>query len=187
MVRLMLARAEAPHARHQLGQHALALRVLVARVQGAQLDGDAVIRFHRAVGAGAFGDGLDGIRVAGKVAQRVALGARAFAQHVVREPEVGRRLARAVRLAHRLGDVLAQHELPPEQLHRAQRRRDHGLGAELAEQAAFTLRIGQEFLGHGQRRARQASQRAVGRAFEVCAAQLVGGESDRGFGIGHAQ
>ena len=73
--------AQAPDARHQLGHHTLALRVLIARVQRAELDGDAVVFLRRARGVCANSDSLDGIRVARQVAQRVGVGARALAQH----------------------------------------------------------------------------------------------------------
>ena len=94
MVRLMSARAaqldQLPHARQQLGEHALALRVLVAREQRRQLDRDAVARrlpgaMSRAPPCAARRSRSIALAYDAEIAQRVALGARAFAQHVEAE------------------------------------------------------------------------------------------------------
>jgi hypothetical protein len=75
-----------PDARQQLGRHARALRILVAREQRAQLDRDAVRRF-RAAGVPRRGDRLDRVRVRRQIALRIRLGARPFAEHVVAEAQ----------------------------------------------------------------------------------------------------
>ena len=179
-------RGQLPHAGHELAQHALALQGLVARVQGRQLDRDAVVALDGAVDAGARRNRLDGVRVAREVALRVVFGARAFAEHVEGKAQVRQVAARIVRGIHRFDDVLAQHELAAEQLHGAQGRRDDGARAKAAEDARVLL-LRQHFLGHRDRGLRQARQCAVRCAFEVGAAQLVRGKRDRRLGIGHAQ
>ena len=77
--------AQAPDARHQFRQYARALCVFIPRVQGAELDADAVVALGRAGRVGVLGDMGNGVAVALQVAQGVGIGARAFAQHVVRK------------------------------------------------------------------------------------------------------
>lgn len=181
------ALAQQPHARHQLAQHAVALRVLVARMQRAELDRDTVVALGRGGGIGALGDRGDGAGVALEVAQRVLVGARALAEHVVAEAQGGLLAVRGTGFVHRLGDGLAQHELPAQQLHRAQRGGDHGARTEPGHQAGRMVGLGQEALRHRDRGRRQARQRGIGRALEIGAPELVGRERDGGLGIGHAQ
>jgi hypothetical protein len=86
------------HARHELGHHALALRVFVARMQRGELDGDARAAEDGRRRGRAFhamrGDGIDGALVSREVAPGVGRGEGRFAQHVVRMA-VGRVLGRA--------------------------------------------------------------------------------------------
>jgi hypothetical protein len=179
-----------PHARQQLGKHALALQHLVAAEQRAELDGDAV-RALRRLGAAAGADGLDGVDVSALVAARVVFGAGALAEHVVAEAELTLLLSRVVGLAHRLADVAAQHELPAQQLDGPHRGGHHGLRAQALEEATVIVRPGQEALGHRDRRGRQRRQHLVRAAFartvEIRAAELVGGQRDGGGRVGHAQ
>ena len=190
--------AQCPDARHQLGQYPLALRLFIARVQRAELDRDPVVVLDQALRRGAAGDGLDAVLVTGQVAQRIRVGARAFAQHVVGKPEaarlrrpaawigVGRAAAGRVGLAHRLVDVLTQDELPSQQLHGAQGCGHHGARAQLAQQPRLLL-MRQQLLGQRDGALRQPGQCAVGILVEVGPAQLVGGEFDRGVRVGHPQ
>ena len=67
--------AQGPDPRHQFGQHTLALRILVARVQRAELDRDAVVLAAATPGFARARDGRDGGLVAGQVAPGVGLGA----------------------------------------------------------------------------------------------------------------
>ena len=123
-----------PHARHELGEDALALRFLVAREQCRELDRDAVGLF-RTADAAAAPDGGDRIGIRREIALGVALGARALAEHVVAEAQARLDLARARRFAERFADGATEHELAAEQLDRAHRRRDDRLRTETAEQA----------------------------------------------------
>ena len=204
--------AECPHTRHQLGHHAFVLRVFVTRVQGAELDRDAVVLRRVTRRVGALGDGRDGVLVAGLVAQRVGRGARAFAQHVKTELQVRLLFARRYRLLHALTNGLAQHKLAAQQLHRAQGCGHHGARTQLGHQTRFVAGLGQEMLGHRDGRRRQPSQGGglapnpgfarppegvhatlgrpgggVGHTVKVRPTELVGGQRDGGFGIGHTQ
>ena len=181
------------HARQQLGEHALALQLLVAREQRPQLDRDAVAGFGRWRRA-ARCDGLDRMPVRRQIASCVGIGARAFAEHVVREAQ--RRLLSPLRggLVHRLIDRAAEHELPPEQLDRAHRRRNNRLRAEALQQAGLAAVGRQQPLRPGDRACRQLRQHAVRAVIAVAtaavergAAELVGGQRDRRLGVGHAQ
>ena len=80
-------------ARHEFGEDTFALRVFVAREQRAQLDRDAVGVFGP-VAARAFGDGGNRVLVRRQITLRVALGACAFAEHVVGEAQRRLRAAR---------------------------------------------------------------------------------------------
>ena len=64
-------------------------------------------------------DRADRAVVGRQVARRIALGARAFAQHVERKAQCRRVAALRGGLLQRLVDVASEHELPPEQLDRA--------------------------------------------------------------------
>ena len=180
---------ERNHARHQLGEHTSALRVLAAREQGRQLDRDAVA-LERILAAAGLGDGRDRALVRRQVALRIALGARAFAEHVVGKAQRCLLAPLRVSLRHRLADVAAEHELAAEQLDRAHSGGHHGLGAQARDEIAVGLRVGQEFLRQRNRRARQGGQHAVRpfrRIAEIGAAELVGRQRDRRLGVGHAQ
>lgn len=179
--------AQLPHARHQLAHHALALRVLVARMQRAELDGDAVVVLGPARRIGTGRNGADGLRVALEVAQRIGIGARAFAEHVVAEAQRALPAVRRAGLVHGLGDGLSEHELAPQQLHRAQSGGHHRAGAELGHEAGRMVAFGQEFLRHRDGGGRQPRQRGIGRALEIGPAQLVGRERDGRGGVGHAK
>jgi hypothetical protein len=67
--------------RQQLGEHALALRPGVARVQGRELHRDAVAVDHAAA-PGGDADGLDGALVVAEIALCVACRHRRLAEHV---------------------------------------------------------------------------------------------------------
>ena len=181
------ALAQAPHPRHQLGQDAFALGLFIARVQGTELDRDAVVELHGTVHARAGAHRVDPVVVAGEVAQGVVVGAGAFAQHVVGELQAVRGAPDGVRLAQRFVHVLSQHELASQQLNGAQGCRDHAAGSQFAQQTRLMLRIRQESLGHRDGGLRQPRQGAVGRTFEIGSPELVGGERDRGLRVGHPQ
>ena len=203
------------HARNQLGHDTGFLRVFITRVQGAELDGNAVVVLTRAVPVGVRCNGSNGVLVTGHVFERVGIGARALAQHVIAEskpPRLRLRLLRcppweqfrlgaagrrnpqipdpalgASRFVHRLADRLAQHELAAQQLHRAQCGGHYRTRAQLGQHATGRLAVGQELLAHRNGGARQARQRLVAGCREVGAAELIGGQRNRGLGIGHAQ
>ena len=206
--------AQAPDARHQLGQHAPALRILVARMQGAELDGNAVVALGRAAGIAMAGNKFNRVAIAFQVAQGIGIGARTLTQHVIGIGEPPRSLtscsrcpprgllclgaarrhngrpvllARGIGLLHRLRHVLAQHKLAAQQLHGAQGSGDHGAGTQLGHDAGLGLRVGQEVLGQGNRRAGKARQQLVAAVDKVGPTELVGRQGDGGFGIGHAQ
>jgi len=202
--------AQRPHAGHQFGHHTLVLSVLVARVQGAELDADAVVAALVALGLG--GDGRDGLLVAVKVALGVFRRAGAFAQHVIAESQARQRpRSAAARVAAPRGGVfrlgaarrrhvlaglsggfhralyrLAQHELVAQQLHGTQGGGHHGARAQLAQQAA-RLTARQKALAQADGAGGQPRQGRVAGGVEVGAAELVGGQRDGGFGVGHPQ
>ncbi len=187
---------QAPQARQQFGEDAFALRFLVAREEGAELDRDLVAGL-RAGGRGASaggapgGDGRDGAPVGRQIRERRGVGARAFAEHVEAEAQRGLLPALRAGVGHRVGDRARIDELAAQQLDRAHGGRHHGLRAQALHQAAGLFTFGQEALGQPDRARRQAGQHPVrplgGVGLEVGAAQLVGGERDRGLGIGHTQ
>ena len=190
--------AQRPDARHQLGQHPLALGLFIARMQRAELDRDAVVVFDRALRRGR-GRRWPRCR-AGNWPGSAARRRRCARLRPACRRRIGgcrlrwpcglhpRRLLAAggVGLAHRLVDVLTQHELASQQLHRAQGGGHHGARAQLAQQPRLLL-VRQQLLGQRDGALRQAGQRAVGVLVEVGAAQLVGGELDRGLHVGHPQ
>ncbi len=191
-----------PHARQQLGEHALALAVFIAREQRGQLDRDAVGRLGRRGDLSAR-DRVDRVGIRGQVSLGVVLGARALAQHVVREAQagggVGRAAARAfqflalaLRFFHRLGDGAAQDELATQQLDGAYGGGDDRLRAQALEQPALALGARQELLRQRDGIGGDAGQdlvRAVddGVGVEVGTPQLVGRQRDRGLDVRHPQ
>ena len=110
-------------------QHRLLLRHFVARMDRRQLDRDAGVAAD--VGAaGAAVQRRDRVGIGAMVAQRVGLGARRLAEHVVGiEIALGGHRAAA---PHGLLDGAAEHELLA---HLAHRRRDRGADHRLAEPA----------------------------------------------------
>jgi len=179
-----------PHPWQQFGEHAFALRHFVAREQCAELDRDAV----RVLGPAAvlrLRDARDRLRIGGVIALRIGFGTCAFTEHVVAEAQGRSGAALAACLAHRLADVLAEHELPAEQLNGTHRGRHHCLRAEPLEQTGFVLGVGQKALGQLDCAGRQAGEHAMRSLAVVCIearlAELVGGQCDGGLGIGHTQ
>ena len=154
---------QATHARHELGEHAAALRLLIARKECRELDRNAVGVFRASAGAG-FGDRTDRAGVRGQIAFRVALGARTLAQHVVAEAKRGHGFSRARGFAERFADRSAENELAAEQLDRPHRGGDDGLRTEAAQQPGVAFAIGQKALGERDRAGRQAGNQAVRRA-----------------------
>ena len=181
-------------ARHHPALHGGELGRLIARVDRRELDRDAVAVL-RPAGAAPRGDRADRVGIRPGVALRIGVGARAFAQHVeaVAQQAVLAVVGRGA--VQRLADVLAEHELAAQQLDRAHRGRHHRLGAQALQQAgalAGGLVAGQHLLRQldGLRRqvAHQRMVLAVVRVrCEVGAAELVGGQRQRGLGVGHAQ
>ncbi len=126
------------HARHQVLQHALALGVLVARVQRRQLDRDARGVVDVAVRTAAAclviaADGVDRTTVVFQVAQRVLHGQRAFAQHVEGVAVV--RVVALVRARQRFADGAAHDELVAHDLHRLAHGQAHHRLTHAADQA----------------------------------------------------
>lgn len=182
-----------PDTRQQRLEDTLALRVLVAREQRRELDRDAVALHRRARTArrGVGRDRVDRVQITRLVALGVGFGARALAQHVVAEAQHGLQLALRRGFLHRFVDVAAEHELAPQQLERPHGGGDDGARPQALQQAGGLLGVGQETFGQRDRACRQAGQHLV-RAFvaaglEVGAAELVGGQRNRGLGVGHTQ
>ena len=189
-----------PDARQQLGEHALALRVLIARKQRTELDRDAVGHF-RPGGVPGARNRTDRIQVGREVALRIGFGAGALAEHVVAEAQALQAFARARGFGHRLLDRTTEHELAAEQLDRANRRGDDRLRAQALQDAAFGFVLREEALRQRNRAGRQVREHLVRAAcpgsgiarsllasgIEVGLAELIGSERNRGLGIGHAQ
>jgi hypothetical protein len=179
------------HSRGSSSAHdAAALRVLEARVQGAELDRDlvAALRPGDAGGrAAALGDDLDGALVSRQVLGGSRRGARPFAQHVEAEAHHAQPLG----LLHGVADGARIDELVAQQLDGPHGGCHHGARAQALQQPAFTGGIGQEALGQADGAGRQAGQhlvRPLGAAgVEIRAAQLIGRQGDGGFDIGHTQ
>jgi hypothetical protein len=108
--------------RSHLGEHALALRHLVARVQCRQFDRDAGRFLDRAAGRGTA-DRDDRVFVGGEIAGGVGGGVRRFAQHVV-GMTIARGLGRAGAV-ERFLDRAAHDELAREDAHRRGHRLAH--------------------------------------------------------------
>ena len=180
---------ELPRARQQFREDALALRIFVAREQRAELDRDAVGALG-ALGRSAVRDGVDRVQVRREIALRIGLGARAFAEHVVAEAQAFQGLAGRCGLTHRFLDRAAEHELAAEQLDRADGRGNDRLRAQALQDAAFGIVLWQEPLRQRDRARGQVCEHLVRPArgcVEIGLPQLVGGERDRGFGVGNPQ
>ena len=119
------------YARHQVGHHACALGMLVARVQRGELDRDARCRIDIAVRAAAAclvvtADRVDRATVILQVTLGVLHGQRAFAEHVERIAVAG--VVALVRARQRFVDGAAHDELVAHDLHRlAHCQADHRL------------------------------------------------------------
>ena len=94
--------------------------------------------------------------------------------------------ARVIGLFHRVSNRLAEHELAPQQLNRTQRGRHHAACAELAHQARLAA-LGQKLFRQADGRRRQPRHHTVASAVEIGSSELVSGQRNRRFGIGHAQ
>ena len=179
--------AQAPDAWYQFQHHTIFLRLLVTRMQRAELDRNAVVRFASTGFVGVGGNRRNGILVTGEILQGVGVGARAFAQHVIAEPKLAHFSPGRCGFIHRLLDRLSQHKLATQQLHGTQGGGHHRTRTKLGKHATRCLAVRQKFLAHGNGGARQSSQRLVASAVKFGAPQLVSGERNRGLGIGHAQ
>ncbi len=123
---------EVERARQQLLHHRVLVGVFIARMQGRQLDRYAGRRAHVALGL--LANDADRLRVGGVIALGILVGARRFAEHVVR---IG--VALLLKLAgvlHALLDGLPQHELATEDLHRLADGRAHHRLAHALDEAA---------------------------------------------------
>ena len=90
------------------GQHRFALRLFIAGVERGQLDRDPRVFPHVAL-VGALGDRLDRLGIGLVIPQRVSVGPRRFAQHVI---GIGVALFHhPIAALHRFVDGAAQHEL----------------------------------------------------------------------------
>ena len=178
--------AQRPDAGHQRVQHRLAVRVFVARVERAQLDGNTIVFGQCARLACASSYEINSITITLQIAQRVLVGAGTLAQHVVAEAHIGF-FACGIGLLHRLGHGLAQHELAAQELHGTQGGRHHRARTQLGHETRLVLRIGQKVFGQRNGRTGQAREHLVAAGLEVSAAQLVGGQRDGGLGIRHPQ
>ena len=169
---------------------ALALGLLIARVQGAEFDADAVIALRTTTGLGGARQRGDGLGVALQIAQRIGLGAGAFAQHVIGKAQTGLLRTGVLRMVHGLAYGLAEHKLAAQELHRPQGCGHHRMRTQAAHQPGTRcglLGVGQEMLGQGDRRTRQTGQHLVTGLVKVGTAELVGGQGDGGVPIRHAQ
>ena len=187
---------QTPDTRHQLGQDTFALGPFVARVQRTEFDGNTVVLLCRIRFTCAGSYGFNSILVTLQVVQRIGIGACALAQHVVAVGELGLLFAGRGGLVHGGPNGLAQHKLAAQQLHGAHGGGHDRFGTELGQQALRRFGIGQKLFRQGNGAAGQLGQggaaqhggsAGVVHAVKVGPAQLVGGEGDSGFGIGHAQ
>ena len=186
---------QGPHARQQFGKDPFTLRVFIPRIKRTELDRDLVTRLRpgRASRRSATpaGDHRDGALIGRQVLGRCSAGARALAQHVKAEVHRGAALALAAGLRNGVADGARIDKLPAQQLDGTHCGRHHGARAQALQQATFAASFGQEALGQGNRAGRQARKHLVrpfGTAgFKVGAAELIGGQGDGRFGIGHAQ
>ena len=179
-----------PLAHHR--QHGLLLRHLVARMDRRKLDRDA--RIAADVGAGgAAVQRRDRVGIGTVVADRVGLGARCLAQHVV-GIEIALRRHRAT-APHCFVDGAAEHELLA---HFAHRRRNRGTDHRLAEpahhgaQRAFdaALALVEHLAGEHQRPGRSVDEYRAGTARmrrPVMRRDLVADEVVHRAGVGHTQ
>ncbi len=120
-------------ARRELVQHACALGVLVARMQGRQLDRDRGRDDGVRLAARVAADGIDRAAVGREVAVGVALGERGLAEHVVGVAVV--RVAALARARQGLADGAPHHELVAHDLHRLPHREPDHRFADAPDQA----------------------------------------------------
>ena len=185
--------AQLQHAGQQLIHHALPLRTAVARVQGAELDGNAGPFVNAAAVAG-FANGINGIHIRLQIALCIVGGERRLAQHVVGIAKaLGLQFAGAF---EGLGNGLAHHKLLAHQAHGHVYALAHQWLAtsgrqslEGREQARFAVRIHQLAGNHQPPGCGVDKQR---RAFAqmrlpVTTAQLVANQRVACIGIGNAQ
>ncbi len=182
---------ERPRTRQQLGKHTLALRLLVAREQGRQLDRDAVGPFRRRRRARPADRARSrrGKRPGSDARPRRCARPSPSMSYEKRRPAWSLRWPAASAMAS--ADGAAQHELPAEQLDRAHGGRHHRPRPEPLQQPGVVLGLRQQPLRHCDGGGREAGQHAM-RPFsavgvEVGAAELVGSERDRGLRVRHAQ
>ncbi|MCY1505447.1 hypothetical protein D9M68_396640 [compost metagenome] len=177
----------------QLGEHALALRHFIARVQCGELDGDRRARAGADLRLGA--DGVDGLAVVGHVLLGIVGGQRRLAEHVER---VGvALLALRTTVLQRLADGAAEHELLAHQLHGlVHRGADHRLAGALDQLAEHVFRaaIGgfrvDHLAGHHQAPGGEVDQHVVALAevaLPLGGAQLIADQRVGGGGVRHAQ
>ena len=125
-------RAQGFHFGEELGHHALALQLAVARVQCRELDGDTVGFDHIALGV-VRTNGLDGHHVGVVVALCVGHGAGTFAQHVEGKAGAGLVFCRAA--FECFLDSAAQNILAAHDFHRLHHGSAHHGFAHAADQA----------------------------------------------------
>ena len=182
---------ELDHLWRELGEDALAIGRLVARMQGRELDRDSRA-VRQPVVAGGAADGVDRLGVGGVVAVGIGLRAGAFAEHV---EGVAVELARAGAGALQcLLDRLAEDEMIAHDAHGLARRGAYGGQAEALGQVADNAGRGLARLddagGDAERPGRGRDQEGVGLGFvmgEVALAELVLDQPVGGGGVGHAQ
>ena len=135
------------------------LRVFITRVQGAELDRDAVAptRVHGRPGIRPRCNGFNGVAVTFKIALCVVLRAGAFTQHVIAEGQLLLRLPRSVSHLLRLVNGLAQYELLAQQGHCPQGGGHYGAGTQRGQQAGLAGRAGGG-AGFGQKMFAQANR-----------------------------
>ena len=95
----------------QLGHHAGLLGIFVTRVQRAEFDGYTVILLASPRSICASSYGLNSNFVAGKVGERIGIGAGTLAQHVVAVAQVLDLALGGLGLVHALGNGLPQDKL----------------------------------------------------------------------------
>ncbi len=189
------------HARYQVREHALALGMLIARVQRRELDRDAMRAGHVAVGLAAarqvvLADGVDRAPVVLQVAQRVLHGQRAFAEHVEGVAVVA--VVTLVRARQGLVDGAAHDELVAHDLHcLAHGQADYRFtdAADQALEGAVHVALGvvgqvDQVAGQHQAPGRGVDQHRIGLAhvaLPVGFAELVADQLVGGFLVGDAQ
>ncbi|MCY1411115.1 hypothetical protein D9M71_264970 [compost metagenome] len=193
-VQLAGAAGQVADAGEQLGEHALALRHFVARVQGGQLDRDRRPRARADLRLGA--DGFDGLAVVGHVLLGVGGGQRGLTEHV--EGIGVTLLAARTAVLQGFGDAAAEDELLAHQLHRlVHRGADHRLAGALHQLADHARRAtvgaaiqGDHLAGHHQAPGSEVHQHVVALAevaLPVGGGQLVADQRIGGRRVGHPQ